>query len=59
MPGFTQELSCTDGSTDASIFSPLVHPMLHWNVGPTGHIRRRLPLIISNPNFLPSAAGRT
>jgi hypothetical protein len=56
MPSFTQELSCTDGSTDASIFSPSVHPTLHWSVAPTCHICRRLPLFVSNHN-LPSAAG--
>jgi hypothetical protein len=52
MPSFTQELSCTDSSTDASIFSPSVHPTLH-----TCHIRRRLPLIDSNPNY-PRRAAR-
>jgi hypothetical protein len=43
MPCFTQELSCTDGSTDTSIFRPSVHPTLHRSVGPTSHIRRRPP----------------
>jgi hypothetical protein len=42
MPSFTQELSCTDGSTDASNLSPSVHLTLHRRVGPTRHIRRRL-----------------
>jgi hypothetical protein len=54
MPCFTQELSCTDGSTDASIFSPSVHPMLHWSVGPTCHIRRR-PLVSIQTQNLPAA----
>jgi hypothetical protein len=29
MVGFTQELSCTDGSTGAFIFPPSIHPKLH------------------------------
>jgi hypothetical protein len=51
MVGFTQEQKCTDGSTDTLIFQSSVHPMLHWSVGPTCHIRRRLR-IFSNPNFV-------
>jgi hypothetical protein len=55
MPGFTTELSCTNGSTDALLFQPSVHPTLHWSVGPTCHIRRRsldsfLTLICSPPS---------
>jgi hypothetical protein len=46
MPGFTTELSCIDGSTDALIFQPSVHLTLHWSVGPTCHIRRRTLLSI-------------
>jgi hypothetical protein len=37
MPPFTQEHKCTDGSTDARIFAPSVHPTLYKSVGPTRH----------------------
>jgi hypothetical protein len=33
MVGFTEEQSCTDGSTDAFFFPPPVHPMLYKSVG--------------------------
>jgi hypothetical protein len=37
MVGFTQELSCTDVSTDACIFPPSIHPTLYKSMVPTRH----------------------
>jgi hypothetical protein len=49
MPCFTLELSCTDGSTDASIFRPSVHPTLYKSVGaPTV----RLTLLFFDRRFI-------
>jgi hypothetical protein len=47
---FTAEQIWSDGSTDAHIFPPSVHPMLHWRVGPICHngLAPRPPH--SNPN---------
>jgi hypothetical protein len=55
MVGFTRELSCTDGSTDAYIFLPSVHPTLYKSVGPTCHNGWRLASS-PNPIFSPAAA---
>jgi hypothetical protein len=57
MPYFTPELSCTDGSTDACIFLPSVHPTLYKRVGPTRH-NSSAQSLTPNPN-LQSVAGRT
>jgi hypothetical protein len=42
MVDFTQELSCTDGSTDASFSLSSVHPTLYKSVGPT-HLNGSAP----------------
>jgi hypothetical protein len=52
---FTQELSCTDGSTDAYIFRPSVHPTLYKSVGPTRH-NGLAPFLAPNPTPLRAAA---
>jgi hypothetical protein len=49
MPSFTQEQSCTDGSTDACIFPPPVHLTLYKSVGPTCH-NSSARWLIPNPN---------
>jgi hypothetical protein len=56
MVGFTQEQSCTDGSTDAFILPPSVHPTLLKGVGPVCH-NGSAWRFNPNPNpFLPAAA---
>jgi hypothetical protein len=49
-----QKRGCTDGSTDASIFRPSVHPTLYKSVGPTRH-NGSAPSLIPNPNPLRAA----
>jgi hypothetical protein len=55
MPPFTQEQKCTDGSTDAYIFRPSVHPTLYKCVGPTIHNGSAM-FLSPNPNPLRAAA---
>jgi hypothetical protein len=43
-PPFTQGQKCTDGSIDARIFAPSVHPTLYKSVGPTRHNGSAPPL---------------
>jgi hypothetical protein len=63
MVGFTQELSCTDGSTDACIFLLSDHPTLYKSVGPTCHNDLARLVFLSNPNYpvrrRPSLSRRT
>jgi hypothetical protein len=63
MVGFTQELSCTDRSTDAYIFLPSVHSTLYKSVGPTCHNDSARLAFHSNPNYpvrrRPSLSHRT
>jgi hypothetical protein len=64
MVGFTEEQSCTDGSTDAFFFPSSVHPTLYKSVGPsviTVGGRGVLTLILISGRhrpspFVPSAA---